>query len=85
MGIFEAHKNEIQIILLDVSLPKMGGVEVYDLISKEHPELRILFSSGYSKDAISDDIGTKTNVDFIHKPYRMEELFQKLDSMMSNS
>jgi len=55
-------------------MPKKNGKEVSEAIRKVSPEIKILFMSGYTMDIIKTDELTEAGFDFIHKPYRPEEL-----------
>ena len=49
---FMEHKDEINLLVFDVVMPKKSGKDAYDIIKKVNPEVRTLFMSGYSEDII---------------------------------
>ena len=73
-----AFKDLIDVILLDVVLPKKNGREVYNFITKLDPDSRIVFMSGYTGD-ILDEMGIKAvGMNFIEKPVDTDDLIMKL-------
>jgi len=80
--LFEQYKSEIDFVLLDVVMPKLGGRAVAEHIDKEHPELPILFCSGYSSDAIHTNFVLEKGMQLIQKPYHREDLLTKIRELM---
>ncbi|MCC6488004.1 MAG: response regulator [Candidatus Hydrogenedentes bacterium] len=73
---FENHRDEIQCIILDMTMPVMDGKETYYALRKMHPSVPIILSSGYSQaDARIrlEELGTIT---FIQKPYTTTTLIE---------
>jgi two-component system cell cycle sensor histidine kinase/response regulator CckA len=73
--------EDVQLVLTDVIMPNMDGTELARQISRNRPELRILFMSGYIEDSLVRSIG-KTSL-FLAKPFTattlMEKVHQALD------
>jgi two-component system, cell cycle sensor histidine kinase and response regulator CckA len=71
---FQTHHDNIDLVILDMIMPRMGGLQCYTALRKINPELRALISSGY---ALNDDVrmmlreGAKG---FIQKPFEMQSL-----------
>lgn len=47
--VFRAHKNEIILVLLDMSMPRMSGEEAFDKIKEIKSDARVVLSSGYTE------------------------------------
>lgn len=77
-------KNNIKIDLLisDVIMPKMGGVELADNLEKLLPGLKVLFISGYIDNKIVKDGILKKNVNFLHKPFSVHSLAKKVNEVL---
>jgi signal transduction histidine kinase/ActR/RegA family two-component response regulator len=80
--LFDQHRDEIDLALLDVVMPRMGGRVVAEHIHSEKPDLPTLFSSGYSNDAIHTNFILETGMHFIQKPYHREELLLKIRELL---
>jgi PAS domain S-box-containing protein len=74
----------IQLVLLDVRMPKKNGREAYDEIRKVHPAMKFLFMSGYTADII-DSYGIKEEaLNFISKTALPEEILTKIREILDN-
>lgn len=74
----------IDLVILDMKMPKMDGKEAFALIKELNPEARIILSSGLSADSEIDMIlSSFPNTDFIQKPYRKAQLSEMIQSILS--
>ncbi|MBJ6725013.1 ATP-binding response regulator [Geomesophilobacter sediminis] len=80
---FTCHQGEVDLLILDVVMPKMNGREVYRAISRVGGEVRALFSSGYTADIISRKGVLEEGMDFISKPVTPHDLLAKVRSAIS--
>ena len=78
IAVFEAHGAAIDLAILDVVMPKLGGRAVFERIHAERPELRILFASGYSINAIHTNFILDEGLTLIQKPYQRADLLRKV-------
>ena len=72
--IFRERYNEIACVLLDLTMPHMDGEEAFREMRRIKSDIRIIMSSGYSKQEIFRRFAGKGMTGFIHKPYVMKEL-----------
>jgi signal transduction histidine kinase/CheY-like chemotaxis protein len=75
---FMANADKIDMVLLDVIMPKKNGKEVFAEFTKIKPDIRALFMSGYTFDVISRQGGLEEGVNIISKPVSPGELLQKM-------
>ncbi|MCB1645469.1 MAG: response regulator [Pseudomonadales bacterium] len=75
---FSRAQAEIDIVLLDVVLPKASGHEVMKHIQEIRPDMPILFTSGYSANGIHTDFILREDLALLQKPYSSEELLRKI-------
>ncbi len=74
LDIFKDRSDKIDLALLDVMMPKLGGRAVCDKICAEKADMRVLFASGYSMSAIHTNFELDKGMAFIQKPYRRDKL-----------
>ena len=71
--------GEIHLLFTDVVMPgALDGKGLSQVALERHPELRILFTSGFSDDILQDDLELGSGVEFLSKPYRKVELAKAL-------
>jgi PAS domain S-box-containing protein len=79
--IYEKNRDEIDIVVLDMVMPGMGGGEVYDRMKALDPNVKVLLSSGYSIDGEATEILKRGCNGFIQKPFNMKELSSKIQEI----
>jgi len=72
----------IQLVVTDVIMPVMGGKEMADWLKATYPNLKILFTSGYTDDAIAHHGVLEAGIDFLAKPYTRAALLRKVREML---
>ncbi len=80
--IFEANKDKIKMVILDIIMPDMGGGQVYDKIKAINPQVKVLLCSGYSVDGQAIELLERGCEGFMQKPFTMEELSGKITQIM---
>lgn len=78
----EQHKHEIDLMLLDMIMPGMGGNETFVKVKQIKPDLKVLLCSGYSIDGQAREILDCGCDDFIQKPYNLDQLSQKVRELL---
>jgi CheY-like chemotaxis protein len=63
------HRGPIDLLLTDVVMPEIGGLELADRIKTERPEVKVLFMSGYTHEAITGQASLATGVAYVEKPF----------------
>ena len=84
LKIYQQNKDKIILVILDMVMPEMGGGETYDRLKVINPEIKVLLSTGYSMDGQATDILKRGCNGFIQKPFNMEELSQKIRSVLDS-
>ena len=83
--LFQERHREIDLVILDLVMPDMGGGEVFDRLRRIDPNVRVLLASGYSMEGKAADILKRGCDDFIQKPFDMTLLSQKVSGLLSRS
>jgi PAS domain S-box-containing protein len=77
LSILKIHPEEIHLVLTDVMMPNMGGLELDRHIKALRPQLPVAFMSGYTEDVVTTQAGHERNV-FIQKPFTINTLLDKV-------
>lgn len=78
IGKFMDNKENIQLLLLDVIMPRKNGKEVYEEIKKIKPDIKTIFLSGYTANLIHKKGILEEGLNFILKPVSPKELLRKV-------
>ncbi|MDB6092849.1 MAG: multi-sensor hybrid histidine kinase [Verrucomicrobia bacterium] len=78
---FKEHSN-IALVITDTIMPHMGGRELVNRIRQFAPQLPVLFTSGYTFDALGETDDSLAEFDFVAKPYDPAVLSQKVDDCL---
>jgi DNA-binding response OmpR family regulator len=73
-AIAEANRDHIDLLLTDVVMPKMNGRELYDVLRRGRPDMKVLFMSGYPSNVIGHHGVLDAGVNFIQKPFTLRSL-----------
>jgi len=81
-----AEKEEtIDLLVTDIVMPNLGGPQLADLLTRARPELRVLYTSGYTGHALVHAGTLDSGADFLHKPFTPDELVRKVDEALTRS
>ena len=80
----EQHKGPISLMIADVVMPGIKGPELYGSLASVHPEMKVLYMSGYTEDAIALHGVPEKGMNYIQKPFSMEGLTQKVREVLDS-
>lgn len=79
---YREHYEEIDLIILDLVMPVMGGKKVFPLLREINPEVIVLVSSGYSLEGEAQSIIDVGASGFIQKPFKKDTLIQRIHELL---
>jgi PAS domain S-box-containing protein len=82
IALFKSRKNEIDLVILDMIMPGMGGGETFDRLKEIHPGVKVILSTGYSLTGQAREIMARGCKGFIQKPYKIETISQKIRELI---
>jgi signal transduction histidine kinase/CheY-like chemotaxis protein len=82
IAIYMEKRHEIDLVILDLIMPGMGGGKAFEALRSINPELKVILSSGYSVDGEARRIMEKGCNGFIQKPFRIADLSEKLRDIL---
>jgi len=80
--LYRKYSREIDLIVLDIIMPRMNGREAFAHLLEINPKVRILISSGFAKDADIEAFKTMATCDFIRKPYARQEFLHAIAELL---
>ncbi len=84
VNIYDAKKEEIDLVILDVIMPGMGGKETFNALRERNPHVKVILSSGYSMNQVAKEIMDKGGQAFIQKPFNIETISQKVRDVLQS-
>jgi DNA-binding NtrC family response regulator len=80
--ICERHDEPIHLLITDVVMPEVSGRELSDRLSQLRPDMRVLYMSGYTDDAIVHQGVLDEGANFIQKPFAPDTLARKVREVL---
>mgnify|MGYP000505956965 FL=1 len=82
--LFQRHRDQIELVILDMIMPDMGGGETFSRMRAIKPNAKILLSSGYSLDSRASAIMKQGCNGFIQKPFNLKKISHKIREILDN-
>ena len=82
IALYDRHAGDIDLVVMDMIMPKMGGVEAFDSIRMKNPNLKAIFCSGYSMNSFSQEFLERGSAGFIQKPFKMLRMSQMIRDIL---
>jgi len=79
---YRDHGDEIDLIVLDMVMPKMDGKACLAELMKIDPNVIAILSTGYGRDGLAQSILDKGAVGFVQKPYMMDQLSEAVEKAL---
>ena len=79
------HKEKIHLLLTDVVMPKMNGKEVASRLLQDRPDMKVIFMSGYTSDAIVSRGVLDEGIEFLEKPFTSTSVAKRVRQILDSS
>lgn len=84
MKVFEKEQGAVDLVILDLIMPRMGGEETFRELRSLDRRLPILISSGLSEERLTDRFSNEIGVSFIQKPFPLKTLVDKVSTALGD-
>jgi len=84
LEIYQRHRDEIDIVILDMVMPDLSGGDTYDRMKSLDPKLKVLLASGYSIKGQATEIMNRGCNGFIQKPFNIDNLSVKIRTILDD-
>jgi two-component system, cell cycle sensor histidine kinase and response regulator CckA len=76
-------EEKIDLLITDVVMPHMDGPDLVRHVRESHPEMKIIFISGYTEDAFRQRLDSDSEIHFLPKPFSLKQLASKVKEVIS--
>ena len=74
LRLYESHRNKIDLMITDIRMPKMNGIELYHQVIKISPKLPVICLTGYDIDFEAQKLHDDGKIKLLTKPFALKEL-----------
>ncbi len=83
IDLFRAHPSEFDVVLLDMTMPRLSGEETLRLLREIRPDVRVLLMSGYNRRDFVASLPRSDEIGFLQKPFTLETLRERVQDILS--
>jgi two-component system cell cycle sensor histidine kinase/response regulator CckA len=76
-------EEEIDLLITDVVMPRMDGPRLVREVREIHPQMKVIFISGYTEDAFRQRLDSDSGIDFLPKPFSLKQLATKVREVIT--
>ncbi len=85
LEVMEEHGGEVDLVLSDVVMPEMDGPTLLRELRAAHPDIKVIFMSGYAEEAFAKNLPEGANFGFLPKPFTLKQLIEAVKKHMGRS
>jgi len=79
---YQKNRPEIDLVILDLTMPKMGGQETFTILRQLNPNAKIVLASGYAEEDVTTRFSGEKPSGYLRKPYTLEQLSHALSGLL---
>ncbi len=83
--LYRQNRDKIDIVLMDLGLPKVTGADVIRFMKKQDPTIKIIVTTGYLEPELKSELFGAGVKDYIHKPYSVDAVVKTVQSTLSSA
>jgi two-component system cell cycle sensor histidine kinase/response regulator CckA len=83
LQVWHSNTSIIDLVISDAIMPRMGGLALFAALSKEHPGIRFLLTSGYTGEEVRKSAPTPVELPFLTKPWTVNELLTAVRAVLN--
>lgn len=77
------HHAEIDLVLMDLTLPRLSGGALFEEIRRIRPDVRVILTSAYDAEAAAGLVMHREHLEFVRKPYRFTDLLFRIEKTLA--
>ena len=82
LELYRQHKDEIDIVVIDLGLPEVTGWEVIRTMKEQNPGVKVIITTGYLQPELKSELLGSEVKAYIHKPYAVDKVLEALESTL---
>ena len=84
LKVAEQYQGSLDVLFTDVVMPRMGGTELFKRFTEKHPNIPVIFTSGYPRTILMESgLEDREDYEFLQKPYTTQMLVEKIREVIS--
>lgn len=81
---FKENSNTISLVIMDLTMPRMDGSSAFSELKKIKKDVKVILSSGYNAQELSQRFVSKGVAGFLQKPYEIKDLLEKIKNLYNS-
>ncbi|MBV7329682.1 response regulator [Chloroflexi bacterium TSY] len=81
---FRQYQDEVALVILDLIMPKLNGVETFKQLKQLRSDVKVIFSSGYGEQLVVSQINELNQARFLQKPYQSTDLTSLVQELLES-
>lgn len=84
LEVYDGQPDRIRLVMLDLTMPRLDGKATLEALQERNPEVTVLMTSGYSRQAVELPPDSERRLGFLQKPYRLKDLTDGVQRLLAS-